>query len=250
MAKDTVNYTSPLVERNASPEMAALFGADKKFSTWRRLWLDGLDQNSHLDYCELRYGGYYNTTNNYYGSGYDSSSSSSSGLCDRLAVGFVGVAIIGLSMAFLEKVFFTRDRFSILSQKSSRMHPLIFKRVSSQNKRIQNSLVKAVSDVYRFARTKLMVNRGYQIAGIEGIVAGAMCLISAFLSCEMMASMLSVALVVAGIAFAIGVFTWGYDKSINHSYISTKEDVKRSIKLLDNSLMYSNIPIINITGLR
>ena len=40
MAKDTVNYTSPLVARNASPEMAALFGADKKFSTWRRLWLE------------------------------------------------------------------------------------------------------------------------------------------------------------------------------------------------------------------
>jgi adenylosuccinate lyase len=40
MAKDTVNYTSPLVERNASKEMAALFGADKKFSTWRRLWLE------------------------------------------------------------------------------------------------------------------------------------------------------------------------------------------------------------------
>ena len=40
MAKDTKNYTSPLVERNASPEMAALFGADKKFSMWRRLWLE------------------------------------------------------------------------------------------------------------------------------------------------------------------------------------------------------------------
>ena len=40
MAKDTVNYTSPLVERNASKEMAALFGPDKKFSTWRRLWLE------------------------------------------------------------------------------------------------------------------------------------------------------------------------------------------------------------------
>ncbi|MCF7918660.1 MAG: right-handed parallel beta-helix repeat-containing protein [Candidatus Cloacimonetes bacterium] len=24
---------------------------------WRRLWLNGLDQNSHLDYCEFRYGG-------------------------------------------------------------------------------------------------------------------------------------------------------------------------------------------------
>ncbi|MFQ6035907.1 MAG: adenylosuccinate lyase [Sedimentisphaerales bacterium] len=32
-------YTSPLVERNASREMAELFGAQKKFSTWRRLWL-------------------------------------------------------------------------------------------------------------------------------------------------------------------------------------------------------------------
>jgi adenylosuccinate lyase len=33
-------YTSPLVERNASGEMAELFGAQKKFSTWRRLWLE------------------------------------------------------------------------------------------------------------------------------------------------------------------------------------------------------------------
>jgi adenylosuccinate lyase len=33
-------YTSPLVERNASPEMARLFGAQYKFSTWRRLWLE------------------------------------------------------------------------------------------------------------------------------------------------------------------------------------------------------------------
>jgi adenylosuccinate lyase len=32
-------YVSPLVERNASREMAELFGAQKKFSTWRRLWL-------------------------------------------------------------------------------------------------------------------------------------------------------------------------------------------------------------------
>ena len=32
-------YVSPLVERNASKEMSELFGADKKFSTWRRLWL-------------------------------------------------------------------------------------------------------------------------------------------------------------------------------------------------------------------
>jgi adenylosuccinate lyase len=34
------NYVSPLVERNASREMAELFGAQKKFSTWRRLWLE------------------------------------------------------------------------------------------------------------------------------------------------------------------------------------------------------------------
>jgi adenylosuccinate lyase len=42
MAKDSKNqsYVSPLVERNASPEMAELFGAQKKFSTWRRLWLE------------------------------------------------------------------------------------------------------------------------------------------------------------------------------------------------------------------
>jgi adenylosuccinate lyase len=33
-------YTSPLVERNASQEMSELFGAQKKFSTWRRLWLE------------------------------------------------------------------------------------------------------------------------------------------------------------------------------------------------------------------
>lgn len=40
MAKDTSIYTSPLVERNASKEMAELFGADKKFTTWRKLWLE------------------------------------------------------------------------------------------------------------------------------------------------------------------------------------------------------------------
>ena len=33
-------YVSPLVERNASVEMAELFGAQKKFSTWRKLWLE------------------------------------------------------------------------------------------------------------------------------------------------------------------------------------------------------------------
>ncbi|AQT67256.1 Adenylosuccinate lyase [Anaerohalosphaera lusitana] len=40
MAKDTSVYVSPLVQRNASPEMSALFSPDKKFGTWRRLWLE------------------------------------------------------------------------------------------------------------------------------------------------------------------------------------------------------------------
>ena len=40
MAQERNLYTSPLVERNASREMAELFGAQKKFSTWRRLWLE------------------------------------------------------------------------------------------------------------------------------------------------------------------------------------------------------------------
>ncbi|OQA03570.1 MAG: Adenylosuccinate lyase [Planctomycetes bacterium ADurb.Bin401] len=33
-------YSSPLVERNASKEMAELFGNQTKFSTWRKLWLE------------------------------------------------------------------------------------------------------------------------------------------------------------------------------------------------------------------
>jgi adenylosuccinate lyase len=39
MANNKTIYASPLVERNASEEMAELFGAQKKFGTWRRLWL-------------------------------------------------------------------------------------------------------------------------------------------------------------------------------------------------------------------
>jgi len=39
MAEDQQLYVSPLVQRNASREMAELFGPQKKFSTWRRLWL-------------------------------------------------------------------------------------------------------------------------------------------------------------------------------------------------------------------
>jgi adenylosuccinate lyase len=38
--KNTSIYTSPLVERNSSKEMAELFGPQKKFSTWRRVWLE------------------------------------------------------------------------------------------------------------------------------------------------------------------------------------------------------------------
>jgi len=40
MADNKALYSSPLVERNASKEMAELFGPQKKFSTWRRLWLE------------------------------------------------------------------------------------------------------------------------------------------------------------------------------------------------------------------
>jgi len=40
MAKKKGVYVSPLVERNASCEMAELFGPDKKFGTWRKLWLE------------------------------------------------------------------------------------------------------------------------------------------------------------------------------------------------------------------
>ncbi len=40
MAKNQNTYVSPLVERNASKEMAELFGAKTKFSTWRRIWLE------------------------------------------------------------------------------------------------------------------------------------------------------------------------------------------------------------------
>jgi adenylosuccinate lyase len=41
-------YKSPLVERNASKEMAELFGAQKKFSTWRRLWLALAEEEKKL----------------------------------------------------------------------------------------------------------------------------------------------------------------------------------------------------------
>ena len=40
MSENNSVYASPLVERNASKEMALLFGPQKKFSTWRKLWLE------------------------------------------------------------------------------------------------------------------------------------------------------------------------------------------------------------------
>ena len=39
MADNSI-YTSPLVERNASREMAEIFGPARKFGTWRRIWLE------------------------------------------------------------------------------------------------------------------------------------------------------------------------------------------------------------------
>jgi adenylosuccinate lyase len=44
----TDTYTSPLAERNASGEMLRLFGADAKFSLWRRLWLELARQQKGL----------------------------------------------------------------------------------------------------------------------------------------------------------------------------------------------------------
>ncbi|MBC7783401.1 MAG: adenylosuccinate lyase, partial [Burkholderiales bacterium] len=38
MSSDT--YESPLVTRNASPEMLRLFSSQHKFGLWRRLWLE------------------------------------------------------------------------------------------------------------------------------------------------------------------------------------------------------------------
>ncbi|MBP5463020.1 MAG: adenylosuccinate lyase, partial [Lachnospiraceae bacterium] len=36
---DTNRYTSPFSERYASAEMQYIFSQDKKFSTWRKLWI-------------------------------------------------------------------------------------------------------------------------------------------------------------------------------------------------------------------
>jgi adenylosuccinate lyase len=36
---DTLLYDNPLITRYASVQMAKLWGPQRKFSTWRRLWL-------------------------------------------------------------------------------------------------------------------------------------------------------------------------------------------------------------------
>ncbi|MBB6428730.1 adenylosuccinate lyase [Algisphaera agarilytica] len=43
---DHSRYVSPLASRNASPEMQAIWSPQKKFSTWRRLWL-ALAESEH-----------------------------------------------------------------------------------------------------------------------------------------------------------------------------------------------------------
>ena len=39
MSENTDRYMSPLSERYASREMQYIFSPDKKFRTWRRLWI-------------------------------------------------------------------------------------------------------------------------------------------------------------------------------------------------------------------
>ena len=39
MSRDYSTYESPFCTRYASKEMQYIFSADKKFSTWRRLWV-------------------------------------------------------------------------------------------------------------------------------------------------------------------------------------------------------------------
>ena len=39
MTDDYENYDNPLIGRYASDEMARLWGPQRKFTTWRKLWV-------------------------------------------------------------------------------------------------------------------------------------------------------------------------------------------------------------------
>ena len=43
-------YTSPLSERYASKEMQYIFSPDKKFRTWRKLWIALAETEKELDW--------------------------------------------------------------------------------------------------------------------------------------------------------------------------------------------------------
>jgi adenylosuccinate lyase len=45
---DQTTYVNPLVERFATPQMVAIFSPQKKFSTWRRVWLALAEAQSEL----------------------------------------------------------------------------------------------------------------------------------------------------------------------------------------------------------
>ena len=45
----TDRYVSPLSERYASKEMQHIFSQDKKFSTWRKLWIALAETEKELD---------------------------------------------------------------------------------------------------------------------------------------------------------------------------------------------------------
>ena len=48
MNEQYLNYDNPLIARYASKEMSELFGPQKKFSTWRRLWVALAEIESEL----------------------------------------------------------------------------------------------------------------------------------------------------------------------------------------------------------